>query len=218
MVDDLVVHMVDSTDEKDTDAVLAAAMSVDKGACIENPGRWQVRREEVSRQVTEILSGQLDTRPSWWPKHDIRSSVMRGFLAGPESIKGPAQVRLLFGVPLDAYINPVMNKADALQGLVGHPFLLAVDVMALTGAMTEIPEIVRGHFGHWSRLSGILLYSFPHHCWTERRVLKASSWALANCFVVEQELKRPDLIAPLVMPPVRRTPWPSGFVARIQPP
>ena len=134
-------------------------MRVDKGECIENAGRWQVRREEVSRQVTEIVSGQLDTRPSWWPEHDIRSFVMRGFLAGPESTKAPAQVRLLFGVPLDAYINPVMNKADAPQGLVGHPFLLVVDVMALAGAMTEIPEIVRGHFGHWSRLSGILLYT-----------------------------------------------------------
>lgn len=158
MDDDVVVHMVDPTDTADTDAVIAAAKEVPKGATLENPGRWQVRREEILREATVVATGDLDARPSWWPVRNVRSFVIHGMLAGPGTTKAPAQVRILFGVPYDAYINPVMKKADAPQGTAEHPFLLAVDVMGLAGAMKELPEVLPGYFAQWSRISGILLF------------------------------------------------------------
>jgi hypothetical protein len=176
MEDDVVVHIVDPTDAADADAMLAAARSLAKGGTLEEPGRWQVRREDVLRDVKVIVKGELDARPSWWPARDVRSLVIRGILAGPDSTKAPAQLRIFFGVPYDAYINPVMKKADAPQGTAGHPFLLVVDVMGLAGAMTELPEILPGYFAQWSRISGVLLF-------TDLVALNRSGWVwrlLAN--------------------------------------
>jgi hypothetical protein len=42
--------------------------------------------------------------------------------------------------------------------MAGHPFLLAVDVMGLAGAMKEMPDILQGYFNQWRRISGILLF------------------------------------------------------------
>lgn len=84
--------------------------------------------------------------------------VFEVFLAGPESTQAPGQVRVLFGVPAVAYINPVMKKADRPQGRAGRPFLLAVDVFGLPGAFRDLPRQIESFFEQWTRVSGILLF------------------------------------------------------------
>jgi len=42
----------------------------------------------------------FDAAPAWWPRDVLRQIVFEVFLAGPESMQAPGQVRVLFGVPL----------------------------------------------------------------------------------------------------------------------
>jgi hypothetical protein len=63
-----------------------------------------------------------------------------------------------FGVPYNSYVNPIMRKADFPQGTAGLPFLLAVDVSDLAGALREIPRAVAGFLPFWKAVSGILLF------------------------------------------------------------
>lgn len=160
---DLVVYLADPTVEEERDAVLAAAGTLRYGGTQEALGKWQVRSQEIVREPTDLLSGELDTRPSWWSADNARCFVLRGVLAGPETQRAPAQVRVFFGVPYASYINPIMKKADSPQGEVGRPFLVVVDIANLPGAFSEMPHALTGYLPFWKSISGILLYQdFTH--------------------------------------------------------
>jgi hypothetical protein len=79
-------------------------------------------------------------------------------VAGPETTEAPPQVRVWTGLPFVSYLNPVKKKTDAPQGTKGLPFLIAVDVSGLPGALKEIPRAVEGFLPFWPAVSGILLY------------------------------------------------------------
>ena len=156
--DDLVIHIADPTNREDATQVIETVSEVEPNGSIDNSGRWSVRRVQVSRDTFAIYSG-FDEAPSWWPRGVLRQIVFEVVLAGPESTQAPGQVRVLFGVPAIAYINPVMKKADRPQGEEGRPFLLAVDVLSLPGAFSDLPQQIDGFFEQWSRVSGILLFA-----------------------------------------------------------
>ena len=78
---------------------------------------------------------------------------------GPNETIPPCQVRMIFGIPWVAYINPVMNKAATPQGKKGVPFLIAVDVHGLPGAFTAMPPAIDPYMSQWTSVSGILLYT-----------------------------------------------------------
>jgi hypothetical protein len=160
---DLVVHIADPTVEEERGAVLAAAEGIRCGETQETLGKWQVRSQEIVRGPTDLLSGELDTRPSWWSADNARCFVLRGVLAGPKTRRAPAQVRVFFGVPYSSYINPIMKKADSPQGEAGRPFLVVVDIANLPAAFSEMPRALTGYLPFWKSISGILLYQdFKH--------------------------------------------------------
>jgi hypothetical protein len=136
--DDLVIHIADPTSRERVNQVIEAANAVEPNGSIDESGQWSVRRVPVSRDAFTIYSG-FDEVPEWWPRVLLRQMVLEVWLAGPESTHAPGQVRVLFGVPAIAYINPVMKKTDRPQGQEGYPFLLAVDVFGLPGAFRDLP-------------------------------------------------------------------------------
>lgn len=156
--DDLVVHIVDPVSLADRNEVIAAAAAIPNDGTLESPGRWQLRREAIQRDSTVIFKADFDARPHWWAAGNVRCWVVAQSLAGPETTRAPGQVRVIFSVPYEAYINPVMKKADAPQGKAGAPFLIAIDVAGLPGALKEMPETLQDYLSQWRRVSGILLY------------------------------------------------------------
>lgn len=155
--DDLVVHIPDPTDADDVRRVVEAVNSIEPDRSIDVEGRWSVRRVPVSRD-TFVIYQDFDPVPASWPRGVLRQMVFKVFLAGPDSTQAPGQVRILFGVPAVAYINPVMKKADRPQGEAGRPFLLAVDVFGLPGAFRDLPLQIESYFEQWTRVSGVLLF------------------------------------------------------------
>jgi len=81
-----------------------------------------------------------------------------GMLAGPDTIVAPPQVRVYYGVPFDAYINPVQKKADKPQAAAGAPYLITIDIADLPGAFRELARQLPANWSIWPQVSGILLF------------------------------------------------------------
>jgi hypothetical protein len=155
---DLLVHLADVSSNDDRKAVMLAASSIQAGEAVDQPGRWRLCALPINRGVGVVLPAGAEDRPDWWSRDDVCRLVLVGMLAGPETVRAPAQVRVGFGVPYVSYVNPVRKKAQLSQGEAGLPFVIAVDVGNLPGAFREIPRVVLPYLQRWTHVSGILLF------------------------------------------------------------
>ena len=138
--------------------ILSAVAHLESGVTREQVGRWRVKAEPITRDVTTILRAGPEERPLWWSQDHACRFVLKQQVAGPGCQKAPGQVNVGFPVPYLSYINPVERKARLPQGEPGRPFLIVVDMGNLPGAFREIPRGASRFLSGWRHVSGILLY------------------------------------------------------------
>lgn len=156
---DIILHFVEPPEENEVIAIMEASRQIGPGIDIEQPGRWRMRAEKPKREAyTIVTGGEQDESPDWWPRQAVKNFVFYGFLAGPNATEPPPQTRAIFGVPFDAYINPVQNKADRPQRRVDKPFLIAIDIHNLPGAFRKFRSDLPEYFSIWKQLSGVLVF------------------------------------------------------------
>ncbi len=156
---DLVLHLVDPISGPTAQAMAEQARDLSLGSTREQPGQWEIRAAAISRGPKVLLAGGAsDLRPHWWEADRVHSFVFRGQVAGRDASEAPPQVRVHYGVPLDAYINPVKKKVDDPQGAKDAPFLIAVNTASLPSAFTELSRVIPANWSIWPHVSGILLY------------------------------------------------------------
>ena len=116
----------------------------------ENAGRWLLRAEVPNREPDALVIGdQTDDRPEWWLSGNVRAFLIHGTAAGPNATTAPPQVRIRYGVPFTAYINPIQNKADRSQDSSDHPFVIGIDVQELPGAFEAFRKELPAFFSNW---------------------------------------------------------------------
>jgi hypothetical protein len=157
-----VIHVVDPTDAKALHEVQEAVHHLQEGEFRESAGRWEVRAERIDRDPATLFVAGQDEKPEWWPTDHVRAFCFKSLVAGPATIKATAQTRVAVGMPFHRYINPVQHKAEKPQGQVGLPFLIAIDIKDLPGALRGIPSAVEGYLPLWGSVSGILLFQEFH--------------------------------------------------------
>lgn len=118
---DLVVDILDSTNQADCDEIIEASNGILSGEIAAKPGSYEVRAEPITRETTVLYFGGQDPAPAWWPNDQARLYRFFQAVAGPESTTAPPQVRVWTGLPFVSYVNPVMRKADSPQGTGGLP-------------------------------------------------------------------------------------------------
>ncbi len=155
---DLVVNLVDPTNPRDRTAVVKATKAISCGESQSVPGRWSIQAEPANREAGTVWTNGQDSAPDWWSQDGARSCAFVQQVDERDTAVVTSQVRVWFGVPYVAYVNPVMRKADSPQGTEGLPFLIAVDVSQLPGAFAEIPRVALGFLPFWTAVGGILLF------------------------------------------------------------
>lgn len=155
---DLVVNLVDPTNPADRSAVVKAATAMSCGESQSVPGSWSIHAVPAHREAGTVWTAGQDPAPEWWSQDGARSCAFVQQVGDRYSLVAKSQVRVWFGVPYVAYVNPVMRKADSPQGTEGLPFVVAVDVSQLPGAFEEIPRVAMGYLPFWTAVGGILLF------------------------------------------------------------
>lgn len=156
---DVVLHYIDPPTEDDSAAIVKAASEVTPGNVIEEAGKWAVRAEKPQRDAHTIyIAGEPTNSPDWWPRQPIKCSTFFQFLAGPGATVPPPRSRVIYAVPLDAYVNPVQNKADRPQTSGNRPFLIAIDIEGIPGAYHKFRQYLPEYFPFWKRVSGVLTF------------------------------------------------------------
>ena len=154
---DLIVHILDPTNAADRNDVEQACRRPNGSWVMDRNGHWLVRSEEVHR-VPGLFPAEMDPPPEWWPRNQATGWMVHSEIPGPDTVTAAPWVRINFGIPFGAYINPVQKKADAPQGRPGSPFLISVDVSGLPGAFRALPDQIRNYLKQWASVSGILLF------------------------------------------------------------
>ena len=92
---DVVVYVADVKSKLDRESIDKTAASVGPGDVREEPGRWRVHTEPITRETHVIVSGpdptKPDERPSWWPHPADKVWQARGVVAGPDAKGAPPQ-------------------------------------------------------------------------------------------------------------------------------
>ena len=156
---DVILHYVDPPNPREMEVIVETSQNLKPGMEVDQKDRWHVCAEKPDRHPYTILTGgeQIEP-PQWWPSGIVRLCSYYGFLAGPNASEPPPQTRVFFGVPIDAYLNPVQNKADSPQGGIDKPFVIAIDVDKLPGAFREFRQALPEYFGIWGHVSGVLAF------------------------------------------------------------
>lgn len=160
---DLIVHYNNPSTEE-LSRLLKEAHELKPGFSSEKTGEWHVSAKVSDREpYTLFTAGQKYELPKWWPTDTIAPFIFHGAVAGPNATVAPPQVRITYGVPVNAYINPVQNKAENPQGGVVNAFLIAIDVSKLPGAFSTFKRELPKFFDLWKSVSGVMTFrSFIH--------------------------------------------------------
>ena len=169
---DFVIHVADIPNEADRQQILQAARNVQTDSLIEENGRWCVRAISPNRHGNyHVLGQESDKPPAWWPETDVtRIFYLQQQIGGPNPDVVYPQVRVQFGTPFTSYINAASKKVDHFQGSGHVPFIIAVDIMSLPGALEFFPRDLPEYFKAWPRISAVWLihgptFAFPQIGW-----------------------------------------------------
>jgi hypothetical protein len=155
---DVVVDIVDPRNADDRQAVKEAIRHISANDPVCSSGRWAVRALPLARGATVLWTAGQDSAPVWWPSDLARNCFFARQLATVDAKEAPPQVRIWFGVPFVAYINPVMRKADRPQHTEGLSFLVVVDITNLPGAFEEMTRVIAGFLPFWTAVGGVLIF------------------------------------------------------------
>ncbi|HEX6718806.1 MAG TPA: hypothetical protein VF088_16995 [Pyrinomonadaceae bacterium] len=155
---DLIVHYINPSPEE-LSRLMKEAYELKPGLSSEKTGEWHVSAKVSDREpYTLLTAGQRDELPKWWPTDTVAPFIFYGTVAGPNATVAPPQVRITYGVPVNAYVNPVQNKAENPQGGVVNAFLIAIDVSELPGAFSTFKRELPKFFDLWKSVSGVMTF------------------------------------------------------------
>jgi hypothetical protein len=156
---DLIVHYINPPTTEELSCLIEEALDLQPGLSAEKTGEWHVSAKIPDRDpYTLFTAGQRDKLPTWWPTDTVAPFIFHAAVAGPNATVPPPQVRITYGVPVNAYLNPVQNKAESPQGGVTNPFLIAIDVAELPGAFSTFKRELPKFFSLWKSVSGVMTF------------------------------------------------------------
>jgi len=154
---------------------VAAANQLHIGERKEETSNWEVRAKEIRGRdaYTIFTAGQKDSVPAWWGADALSSLAFCTAVAGPGESKPRPQTRVITGLPIRSYLNPVERKATGSQSR-NDLFIIAFDVSQLPGAFEELKRGLPGYFEIWNHVAGVLAFQFMAfmaftRCWWRRK-------------------------------------------------
>ena len=158
---DIIVHCAAGVTDRDIPNIVAAAQKLRVGDQREEAPNWEVRAEEIKDRdaYTIFVAGKRDLTPAWWDPEVISSFSFTSIVAGPGETKPKAQTRVVTGLPIRSYLNPVERKASYPQSK-DEVFIIAFDISNLPGAFEELKNGLPGYFKIWDHVTGVLAFQF----------------------------------------------------------
>lgn len=148
----LVVYFLDSLAVDDIDDIMRAAPDLEVNTFAEIESRWHIRARKPNNGI--VVAG-VETPPTWYPEQ-LASPVSFQTSIGQEVPAASVEVR--WALSTKSYINPLKKKAERIQGSGNTPFLIAVDVSDLPGALNWYEQNLAAYLDIWPDVSGVLVF------------------------------------------------------------
>lgn len=168
----IVIYSKEPPSNEECMEILNAIVTLVAGSHIEKPESWLVHALPLEKRDLAIGGENSEIlKPKWWPNDEPSFFVNSTFIS---SSAIPPVVRMVCGIPVLSYMNPIQRKADRSQRRSGTPYLIVMDASQLPGAHGRISKELYDALTMWDHVSAIILISNRFYCGVEKKCWEIS--------------------------------------------